>query len=570
MGMPSLKNRALALLARHVVLPGYMRQYARFNQAATTGGLVQREQLFRWLGRCSSSRFGREHDFKSIRSVQDYRRQVPVSDYEAFAPYINSVANGDHQALLPQDEPVRRFTITTGSTGCPKLNPVTPTWMRHYRQSWSLWGGKMLVDHMRVVGKKILHIIGSWDMGRTSGGIPISMVSALLARNQHPLVRPFYSVPNEVTDIHDPDARYYATLRLSIADDIGLIVVMNPGTLLRLARFGDEQRESLIRDIHDGTIHYRFDVPTPIRQSIIRRIAGSNPGRARELERIVERTGHLFPADYWDRPVIACWLGGTAGYQAKYLSEYFGDSPTRDQGLVSSEGRHTIPVHDTRPEGLLAINNGFYEFIPVNDRSPNPTVLEGHELEIDADYQIVMTTFSGYFRFRIGDVVRCRGMNGQTPVLEFLHKADRCGDLEGEKVTEFQFLEAASNSALEGGIRLGPVTAVPIRPDGSLPRYQILVEQGDVPDIESARLFLQGIDSRLCSTNFLYNARRRERVLGPPVLSRIPTGTWSDFVQSEIERRGTGEAHYKHAALVQNPDFLSRFHAVDLVELTTA
>jgi hypothetical protein len=272
--------------------------------------------------------------------------------------------------------------------------------------------------------------------------------------------------------------------------------------------------------------------------------------------------------DYWDRPVIACWLGGTAGYQARYLSDYFGDSPTRDQGLVSSEGRHTIPAQDDLPEGLLAINNGFYEFIPVGN-STGATALEGHELEVGADYQIVMTTFSGYFRFRIGDVVRCRGMVGQTPVLEFLHKADRCGDLEGEKVTEFQFMEAAAGAAFDKGIRLGPVTAVPVRRNGVLPCYQIVVELGDLPDSEAARSFLQGVDARLRSTNFLYNARRREQVLGPPILSRIPTGAWAQFIQSEIVHRGTGEAHYKHPALVQNPLFLDRFQHVDLLELAT-
>lgn len=564
----SLKSRVLTSIARHVVLPGYARQFARFHQLLANGTGLQREHLFGWLRRCSDSRFGRDHGFKTIKSIEDYRRQVPVSGYDYFAPYINGVADGKHTDLLPPDERVKRFTITTGSTGIPKLNPVTPTWLKHYRHSWTLWGGKMLVDHMPVVGRKILHIIGSYDMGRTSGGIPISMVSALLARNQHPLVRPFYSVPNDVTDIHDPDSRYYATLRLAMADDIGLIVVMNPGTLLRLARFGDQCRESLIRDIYNGTLCSNYEVPAAVRQQIAARIKGPNPQRAKELEQIIERSGRLLPRDYWNRPVIACWLGGTAGYQAKYLPEYFGESPLRDQGLVSSEGRHTIPYIDGKPEGLLAIDNGYYEFVPVTDHSPNPTVLEGHELEVGSDYQLVMTTFSGYFRFRIGDIVRCRQIIGQTPVLEFLQKADRCGDLEGEKVTEFQFLEAASDAALEQGIRLGPVTAVPVRPNSSLPCYQIIVEQGDVPDIATARSFLEGVDARLRTSNFLYNARRREQVLGPPILWRIPTGAWSDYAQAEIDQRGTGEAHYKHAALVQNSAILDRFQPVDQVELT--
>ncbi len=564
----NLGSTLLTAIARQIVLPGYARQFSRFRACLAKGREIQHSLLFPWLRRCADSRFGRDHGLAGIGSLADYRRQVPVSRYEYFAPYIDGVARGVHTDLLPPDEPVRRFTITTGSTGIPKLNPVTPSWLRYYRASWNLWGAKMLSDHSPAVGRKILHIIGSWDMGRTAGGIPISMVSALLARNQNPIVRPFYSVPNEVTNIPDPDARYYTMLRLCLAENIGLIVVMNPGTLLRLAQLGDEQRQLLIRDLRDGTLSARFDIPDQIRQQIAPRIRRSHSKKAAELEKVVENTGHLYPKNYWKRPLIACWLGGTAGYQARYLPEYFGDdAPMRDQGLVSSEGRHTIPIEDGTPQGVLAVNSAFYEFIPVSEDGPDPTILEAHELQEGGDYHLVMTTFSGYFRFRIGDIVRCHRFIGQTPVLEFLQKGDRCGDLEGEKVTEHQFLSAATGAAQQRGIRLGPVTAVPCRPARELPCYQIIIEQGDVPDVDNARGFLSNLDERLRESNFLYKARRREKVLGPPTLLRIPTGAWALYVQSEIARRGTGDAHYKHAALVQDPEFLKCFQPIDRIEV---
>jgi len=559
----------LAAAARGVVLPAYARRWARFQQQLQAARRIQHELLFSWLRRCRHTRFGRDHGFGEIQSLTDYRRRIRVSPYSAFAPYIDAVARGEMEALFPPEERVERFTVTTGSTGVPKLNPVTPTWLREYRRSWDLWGGKMLCDHMSKVGGKILQVIGSWDMGRTPGGIPISMVSALLARHQQPLVRPFYAVPHEVTDIRDPVARYYATMRLGLAERIGLIVLMNPGSLLRLAHIADAHRESLIRDIHNGTLSPSFDIPEAIRRRLLPRIASPDPRRARELEQIIERTGRLYPKDYWPQPIIACWLGGTAGYQSKYLPEYFGNSPLRDQGLVSSEGRHTIPFEDHKPEGVLAINNGFYEFVPVDEaQAADPEALEGHELEVDRDYYLVMTTFSGYFRFNIGDIVRCRGFLGEAPILEFLQKGDRCGDLEGEKVTEHQFLEAASLAAREQGLRLGLVTAVPTRPADELPCYEIVVEQGDFPDRESARRFLELADRMLAERNFLYSARRREGVLGPLKLLQIPTGEWTRHVQAEIDRRGTGEAHYKHPGLVQDPGWLQQFVAVDRVRLT--
>jgi hypothetical protein len=439
--------------------------------------------------------------------------------------------------------------------------------MRHYRAAWDLWGGKMLLDHLPKVGGKIMQIIGSYDMGRTQAGIPISMVSALLARHQHPFVRPFVTTPHQVADISDSTARCYALLRLAIEEPISLIVAMNPGILLRVAQLGDRHSESLIRDVRNGTISANFDIPEPIRRALLQRISRPNPVRAAQLDQVACRTGHLWPRDYWSQPIIACWLGGTVGFQARYLSDYFGDSPKRDQGLVSSEGRHTIPFEDDVPEGVLAVNCGYYEFIPVSEPAGSNAALEAHELEVDHEYRLVMTTYSGYYRYDIGDVVRCAGFQGQTPILEFIQKAGRCGDLEGEKLTEHQFLEAASEAAQPRQIQFGCITAVPSRDECALPCYRILVEYNDVADAATARELLEDIDRRLQTKNFLYRARRRDNVLGAPIMLRIQPGSWREYIDSEIDSRGTGEAQYKHPGLVKDAAFLKRFCPIDAIQL---
>jgi hypothetical protein len=562
--------RALTALARVGVIPLYARRFHRFERLLHDARDVQRRWLFERLHRCRDTKFGRDHGFAGIQTLADYRRQVPVARYDYFAPYINSVARGEFSALVPEDETVDRFTITTGSTGKPKLNPVTSSWLKEYRYAWGIWGLKMLLDHRRIVGGKILQIVGTWNMGRTDGGIPISMISTLATRYLHPLVRAFYSVPYEISDIRDPVARYYATLRLGVADDVSLIVVMNPGTLLRLVDLGDQHRQSLIRDIHDGTLSSRFEIPAEIRRQLAPRTSLRDPQRARALENIVEQTGRLLPRDYWRSPVIACWLGGTAGFQSRYLPDVFGDSPLRDMGLVSSEGRHTTPLVDGKPEGVLSFTSAYYEFIPVAEiDSARPTTFEGHELQAGHEYFLLMTTSAGYYRFHIGDIVVCRGFLGQAPILEFLQKGDRCGDLEGEKVTEHQFLEAAGQAAEGLGLRLGYVTAIPSRLGRDLPHYAVVVELGDIPSREAAVRFLEDLDRRLMAANFLYSGRRRDGVLGAPRLVRIPTGAWDKFVQGEIARRGTDEIQYKHPGIVRDQAWLARCNPVDVIELVS-
>lgn len=565
-------DRFMSSVARRAAIPFYGYQYRGFLDLLQKARERQREWLFARIRRCRDTRFGRDHGFADIRTVEDFRRQVPVARYDHFGPYIDAVANGDFGALFPTDDRVLRFTITTGSTGVPKLNPVTESWLKEYRNAWNMWGVKTLLDHPAQVGGKILQMAGTWDMGRTPAGIPISMVSALVARYQNPVVRHFYAIPNEVPEIRDATARYYTMLRLSIVQQIGLIILMNPGTLLRLAELGNEHRESLIRDVRDGTLSAAFDIPADIRQQLARRIQRPDPARAGILARIVESKGTLYPGDYWGNngtpPIIGCWLGGTAGYQAKYLHERFPGSPLRDLGLVSSEGRHTIPVSNDIPAGVQLTSANFYEFIPVEDAGgDSPSALEGHELIEGRDYHLLMTTSSGYYRFNIGDIVRCRGYVGQAPLLEFLQKGDRCGDLEGEKVTEHQFVQAAGDAANSLGIHLGFVTAVPTRPTRELPCYVFIVERGDMSDEAQAKSFLEAVDRGLMESNFLYRARRREQVLGAPRLWRIPTGAWSEYVDAEVARRGTGDVQYKHPGLVQDENWLNQFNSVDIVTL---
>ena len=116
-----------------------------------------------------------------------------------------------------------------------------------------------------------------------------------------------------MNDVKDPLARYYAALRIGMLDRIGWIILMNPGTLIRLAEIGDEHKESLIRDIRDGTLSDKLEIPAGIRAAIAHRISRKDPRGAQRLERIVAETGRLYPRDYWSNPVITCWLGAWRG-----------------------------------------------------------------------------------------------------------------------------------------------------------------------------------------------------------------------------------------------------------------
>ena len=89
---------------------------------------------------------------------------------------------------------------------------------------------------------------------------------------QNPLVRTTYCMPACGSRIKDIESKYYVALRFSVHRDLGTIIAANPSTILAIARLGDREKETLIRDLADGTIdrevgHPRRDPPAaPVSQ----------------------------------------------------------------------------------------------------------------------------------------------------------------------------------------------------------------------------------------------------------------------------------------------------------------
>lgn len=559
----------LRALAGKVVVPQMERRLRRFEALLPKAASVQRDVLFHKIRRCADSQFGRDHRFSRIRTIDDFRRQVPIAGYEYYQPYVRQVAQGRVEAMFPAGEQILMFTVTSGTTAEPKMIPVNRPWMDEYRRGWQIWGIRAFLDHPALFYAKLAGMAGNWNMWRAPSGIPCGLASGLSARLQSPLLRMVYCIPPSVHEIEDSQAKYYAAIRLAVPERAGLLMAATPSTLLKFSRLADQFAPTLIRDIRDGTLSDAFAVPEHVRREVDRRIRAPNPARARQLEGIVERTGHLFPKDFWELSLAACWLGGTVGTDARRLPEYLGDIPCRDIGLLCSEGRFTIPIEDGTPAGLLEIASHYYEFIPEEEvDSAHPTVLECHELEVGRNYFILPTTSSGLYRYHIYDVVRCTGRVGQTPLLEFLNKGQRFSDMEGEKLGEFHFVQAVGAVCGNLGARVSTFTAVPVRPsDGSTaaPYYAILVEEQDLADRAQALRFLEGVDRWLAEHNVMYQGKRADQYLGSPRLIRIPSGSLARFDQEEIRRRGVGEDHYKHPCLVLDPHFLDRFQRLEEV-----
>lgn len=436
--MPTLLEHAAARIAqfhaRHV--------YARFLCTLERVDAEQQRVLRRALALVAEGEFGRRHDLRSVRSLADLRRALPLMTYEDYRPYIDQVCDGLTQALFSPGQRILMFATSSGTTAQPKRIPVTRAFVDDYRRGWNTFGLKMLSDHPRAILRAILQSSGRYDAGVTPSGVPYGAITGLLARTQKRIVRQFYVGRPEIAHLDDPQARYYTLMRLGIVRDVAFAITASPATLIQMARTADERSETLIRDVHDGTLSAQIVAGATI-QRLLSTGLRPDPARAAELSRL--RTAHdgLRPRDYWSIEFLACWTGGSMGYYRQRLADWWGAVPVRDIGLLASEGRISIPLDDNTPVGVLDVTSAAFEFIPAEESEvSSPRTLSARELTPGRDYVVVITNPAGLVRYRLDDVVRAHGWLQQAPLIEFLYRCGRVASVAGEKLTEHQVVAA--------------------------------------------------------------------------------------------------------------------------------
>lgn len=532
-------------LAARIGLVHARRVFARFERAVQRVDAEQQQALRRTLTVTAQSDFGRRHGLDRVRTLADLRRALPLATYEDYRPYIDRVCDGDLHALLAPGQQVLMFATSSGTTAKPKLIPVTPTFIADYRRGWNTFGLKMLTDHPRAVLRAILQSSSRWDAGRTRSGIPCGAITGLLARSQKRIVRQFYVGRPQVAHLPDPAQRYYTLMRLGVVRDVAFAITANPATLLQMARTADEQSETLIRDVRDGTLS-----PAVVNDDRLRRTLSSglkpDPVRAAQLDRLRRAHGMLRPRDYWQLEFLACWTGGSMGHYLQRLADWWGTVPVRDVGLLASEGRVSLPLSDGTPAGVLDVTAAAFEFIPAAETaSARPQTLAPRELDLGRDYAVVLTNATGLLRYRLDDVVRVRGWYGQAPLLEFLYRAGRVASVAGEKLTENQAVAAVQSACRtldspDFDFALAPVWGDP-------PFYRLTCSWAPPDGL------VRAIDDALAEQNEEYASRRKSNRLGPLAVRRIAPHLIPEMDRRLTRaRRGTPE-QYKRPCLFTDP-----------------
>lgn len=565
--MPGLSERAANVLREFffqgIVSPilslSIKRKIRQFEQATKNPQDSQQKLLMAILRRHQNTSFAKDHHFSSIQSIDEFRNNIGVAGYETIEPYMNRVLKGENSALLA-DRRIHMFALTSGTTNTRKYIPVTDSYLENYRRGWNIWGLNAFLKHEKAKFQPILQMSGDWDEYRSDSGVPCGSVTGLTARMQRKVIRWLYCVPPEVSRIKDSASKYYTVMRLSIDRPVGLILAANPSTLINLAKAGDHEKESLIRDLRDGTLSSRMDIPADVRKILGPRIK-KRPEKAMELEAVINKTGSLFPKDFWpEHCLLGNWTGGSMASYLRHYPSFYGKMPVRDVGLIASEGRMTIPLEDNTPSGVLDITTHFFEFIPEDEKdSPNPTVLLPHELVEGRNYFILFTTSYGLYRYDIHDVVRCTGFFNKTPMLQFLNKGSYFSNLTGEKISEYQITGSMAEILRELDHTLNIYSIAPVWSDEQ-PFYGLFVESGDVPGTDVANRLASLLENKLRKINIEYDSKRESLRLGPIKPFILKPGTWQTWDRERLKKTGGTLEQYKHPCLINDLEFKSRIN----------
>lgn len=530
--------------------------WTRFHALCRDFAGTQKATLAEILGHVESSRFGRAHGLSAGMTLDEYRRAVPLQDWSDIAPHADAIAAGEQGVLSCL--PVERFLKTSGSTGKPKLVPDNALTRATRRNIMAVYSVALMRDHQRASSGKVFPVVAATRGEKTATGIPIEFASgANLASMAGPVLARL-AFPDVLIRVADPESARYAMMRFAVEQPVTFAAGNNPLQLVQRFQTAEERRDEILEDIASGTVSRKADLPPEVRQALEPHLR-PNPVRARELEAAAGRSQRFTPAEYWpELDLVCCWLGGS---MAPFVPEARGFLPPgaafRDFGYGSSEGRFTIPVVDEKPEGIVVPHTIFYEFLAVDGEGGKQPLL-GHELEVGAQYELVLTTHAGLCRYRIHDVVRVEGCFEGAPVVAFVRKLGDVGNIMGEKLAA-ELVEAAvrEEGRREGGLRPRHVVLVP-RPGER--RYLVLVEpgQGGASPAEW-RAWLAGLDARLQELGVSYRNRRSPDLLHPPCLGLMRAGWRDRLLASRAGPEGPGSQ-------VKLPVFMATVELPEMLE----
>jgi hypothetical protein len=424
--------------------------------------------------------FGREHKFQDVNSYEDFKKAVPIRDYEAFKPYIELIKSGKHNVLW-KGQPIY-FAKTSGTTSGVKYIPITRDSISNHINS----ARNALLCYVAETGNhlftngKMIFLSGSPELERV-GGIPTGRLSGIVNHHVPSYLRTNQLPSYETNCIENWEAKLDKIVEETSAQDMTLI-------------------------------------------------SGIPPWMQMYFDRLIEATGKK-AADLF--PNLSVLIHGGVNFEP-YKAKLFatiGKEVDTIETFPASEG--FLAFQDSQKEQglLLNTNSGiFFEFVPSQELfSENPTRLFLEDVKVGENYALIISSNAGLWGYNIGDTVRFLSVKPYRLVVtgRIKHFISAFGEhVIGEEV-EYSLLKAAEESS----VRITEFTVAPFIQQGSGKSYhEWFIEFEEIPaDLAS---FAARVNDNLRAKNIYYDDLIRGNILSPLVIRPLKKNAFIDYMKS--------------------------------------
>ena len=513
------------------------------------------------------SEWGKAHNFAQILAAKTdkelyelWQKNVPTQDYEDLRPFVERHKNGEENVLFP-GKPMM-YATTSGTTSAPKWIPITDTYYSNiFSIMTKLWLYSFMMQRPKVFWGICVSIVGKVVECYAPDGTPCGSVSGVTQRDCPAFIKKLYSAPADIFYIDDYAARNYALMRTGIEQNVTLFITANPSTVIELQRTVDENLDEMINDIRNGTLSGKFNISDKIRRALAPGYR-PNPERAAELAALKQKYGRILPKHYWaDFQFLTTWKCGNTRVYMEKIRDWFPEQTCHQEfGYFASECRAGL-VMNGGSDTVLFPHMHYFEFIDADDMdNPNPKFLQIHELKKGRRYLIYVTTWAGFYRYNMNDMLEVTGFYGTIPMVQFIQKVNGIISMTGEKVHERQFIEAVQQAEQETGIKTRFYAGFA---DVNESRYHYYIDFADTNiSQESADSFARTVDEKLKKINLEYEAKRDSFRIKDPVVHILKENAFEDFKAESIRKGMARDGQFKMNLLMQDEKRHAMFKAL--------
>lgn len=498
-------------------------------------------------------------------SVADFRKKMPLTNYDMYRPYVDRMMrkNSPHELT---NERIVYFSLTTGtSNGQPKVIPHSALSLEMITRAYMpAFAELILMSQKKELGKGI-YFISVLEDGLTEFGIRYGTASVAGQYLYGKKLKQDSTrvLPNDCARVTGEKLEYLNWLFALGQEDMSYICGLFPLTIIAAYKLLQDRAEMLLNDLEHGTLTKDIDFPEDVRASV-NRYHKPKAERAQKIRAMLREKGRLEIRDLWPQmEYILCAKGGNCRYYVEQLPKYFKGLKVYGPGINGSEGVYGLGM-DTGYEFVAALTGSFLEFIPYSKvLEPNPETLLMHELKVGEQYEVVLTVINGFYRYKMGDIIRVTGMINKAPKFEFLfrHGGKSGGVISAsfEKVNEEEVRMVFLNVIRELGINVDVFIVGPDRKN-VFPRYRIVVEGNFSEDKILMERVSKLFDDGLRKMNLLYDRLRKAEEIHAPYAFDVPEKTIREYFMSRS--RETAKYQVKIPQVSEDSQFWSYIEEV--------